>query len=503
MEFEQGMPASELRASGLSEQEKTAIRRYQAEAQLNMLRAVLIGNLVAVATVSVALRPYASLSAIAGWILYALLVFQPGWRHWMRRWRDIPSGYRWGQWDFRMVLTALAATTPWMFPMLVVPPNASASHEILLDCLAMGLIAVSTVTNIVNTAWCRTYTVAMVLPAMARYLLSGEAPLIELGMLTVPFTGLLWARQKSAFLRQVASIRHEQENARLSADLAAANANQRAQLIELAAAHRAAEVQRAAAVDAREQAEAATVAKSQFLANMSHELRTPLNAIIGFAEIIGGEMLGPGVSAQYRTYAQDIWRSGSHLLALINDILDLSKIEAGRMELHLEAIAVRDLVEEALHVIKGKAAAKSILLEVDAAADCPAIHGDQRAVLQILLNLLSNAVKFTPDHGAVTVAVRPAEVPPASRPMVEIEVADTGRGIEKSEIARIFKPFEQIDNTYARSEGGTGLGLAMVASLTKLHGGSVAIESDRNCGTKVTVRLPAELAKVESVALAS
>jgi hypothetical protein len=112
MEFEQGMPASELRASGLSEQEKTAIRRYQAEAQLNMLRAVMIGNLVAVATVSVALRPYAGLSAIAGWILYALLVFQPGWRHWMRRWRDIPSGYRWGQWDFRMVLTALAATTP-------------------------------------------------------------------------------------------------------------------------------------------------------------------------------------------------------------------------------------------------------------------------------------------------------------------------------------------------------------------------------------------------------
>ncbi|MGE5202780.1 MAG: hypothetical protein ACM3O6_12030, partial [Acidobacteriota bacterium] len=214
----------------MSEEEKTAVRRYQAEAQLNMLRAVLIGNIVAVATVSVAIRPYAGRWVLAGWILYTLLVFQPMWRQWMRRWRDIPSGYRFGQWDFRMALTALFATTPWMFPLLVVPPSASASQEILLDCLIMGLIAASTVANMANTAWCRTYTLAMVLPAIARYLLSGETPLIELGLLAAPFAGLLWARQKAAFLRLVEGIRHEHENARLSADLAAANANQRAQL---------------------------------------------------------------------------------------------------------------------------------------------------------------------------------------------------------------------------------------------------------------------------------
>ena len=495
------MAASEQRTQGLSEEEKTAIRRYQAEAQLNVLRPVLIGNVVAVATVSAAIRPYASLGALALWLLYTLLVFQPRWRRWMRGWAEIPSGYRFGQWDFRMAATAFAATTPWLFPILVVPPSASSAHEVLLDCLVMGLVTVSTMMNLANAAWCRTYLLAMLLPAMARYFLSGETPLIELGLLGVPFTLLLWARQKAAFVRLVASIRHERENARLSADLAAANKRQAAQLAELAAAHRAAELQRAAAVDAREAAEAATIAKSQFLANMSHELRTPLNAIIGFAEIIGGEMLGPGVSLQYRAYAQDIWRSGSHLLALINNILDLSKIEAGRMELHLEPIAVRDLVEEALHVIEAKAAAKSILLEVDARSDCPAIRGDERAVLQILLNLLSNAVKFTPDHGSVTIAVRPADVPPGSRAMVEIEVADTGRGIDKSEIARIFRPFEQIDNTYARSEGGTGLGLAMVASLTKLHGGMVSIDSEKKRGTKATVRLPAETARAQPPAM--
>ncbi|MDI7861241.1 ATP-binding protein [Rhizobiaceae bacterium n13] len=233
----------------------------------------------------------------------------------------------------------------------------------------------------------------------------------------------------------------------------------------------------------KERAEAANKAKSEFLANMSHELRTPLNAILGFSEILLNEMFGPVGSAKYSEYAKDIHDSGQHLLHVINDILDMSKIEAGHMRLDREAIDLVPLIEESLRFIAVPAEQKKIRVE-QSIAGALTMAADRRAMKQILLNLLSNAVKFTNEGDRVVVRTR--RVAGALR----LTIADTGIGIPKAALTKIGQPFEQVQSQYAKSKGGSGLGLAISGSLAKLHGGSMKIRSREGCGTVVSVTIP-------------
>ena len=235
-------------------------------------------------------------------------------------------------------------------------------------------------------------------------------------------------------------------------------------------------------------AEGANSAKSEFLANMSHELRTPLNAINGFSEMMVGEMFGPLGDRRYREYAQDILTSGQHLLALINDILDMSKIEAGKMNLHLETVDVGELAEEAVRLMRNRAETAGLSVGVAVPADLPTLEADFRGLKQILLNLLSNAIKFTPQGGRVT--VRAAEVESATGPAIRIGVSDTGIGIAPEDLGRLARPFEQIETQHSKTQQGTGLGLALTKALVELHDGVLTIESQPGLGTTVSFTLP-------------
>jgi two-component system cell cycle sensor histidine kinase PleC len=231
-------------------------------------------------------------------------------------------------------------------------------------------------------------------------------------------------------------------------------------------------------------AEGANQAKSEFLANMSHELRTPLNAINGFSEIMLAEMFGPLGDGRYKVYAQDILNSGQHLLALINDILDMSKIEAGKMALSFEQVTVEDLAEEAGRLVRNRAEAAGLTLTLEL-PPLPEIEADYRAVKQILLNLLSNAVKFTPRGGRVWISAERVE-----GDIVRIAVHDTGIGIAAEDLARLARPFEQIESQQAKTQQGTGLGLALSKALVEVHGGSLALESAPGQGTVASFSLP-------------
>ncbi len=230
-------------------------------------------------------------------------------------------------------------------------------------------------------------------------------------------------------------------------------------------------------------AEDANQAKSKFLANMSHELRTPLNAIIGFSEIMESGMFGSLGADKYHEYCRDIRQSGQYLLEVINDILDMSKIEAGRMRLDFEDIELEHLLADAMRVVSARAADKHLTLSAEIA---PAIHfkADRRALKQIALNLLSNAVKFTPEGGQVTVRGR------LSGGAITIAIKDTGIGIEKEALRKLGRPFEQVESQLTKSHQGSGLGLAIAKSLTELHGGRMRIRSAPGAGTLVVVHLP-------------
>ena len=241
-------------------------------------------------------------------------------------------------------------------------------------------------------------------------------------------------------------------------------------------------------MEARERAETANRTKSRFLANMSHELRTPLNAIIGFSDMLKLEMFGQLGNPRYVEYAQLINQSGGLLLDLINDILDMSKIEAGKYELHREVVDVNDIVSHAIKLVKGRADAGGLHLSMEItpeAAVCP-LFADTRALTQILLNLLSNAIKFTPASGDVRVLVCEIEG------NVCFIVEDTGRGIPEEHLPRLTRAFEQVSTDAGLSKQGTGLGLALVRSLAELHGGQIRIESKLDKGTRVYVEIPAE-----------
>jgi signal transduction histidine kinase len=236
---------------------------------------------------------------------------------------------------------------------------------------------------------------------------------------------------------------------------------------------------------ALEAAAASSQAKSQFLATMSHELRTPLNAIIGFAEILQSQALGPLGSARYTEYATDIHDSGSHLLSLINDVLDFSKAEAGRLDLREELLDLREVVGDCLRLVAPGAREAGLTVTAELPGEAPKVLADARRLKQIALNLLSNALKFTPDGGSVRVSLS------FDGDGAAISVADDGIGMTPQQIPIALEPFGQVDSSLSRRHEGTGLGLPLCRRFAEAHGGSLSIESVLGEGTVVTVRLPA------------
>lgn len=239
--------------------------------------------------------------------------------------------------------------------------------------------------------------------------------------------------------------------------------------------------------NAKDAAERAYAAKTQFLANMSHELRTPLNAIIGFSEMMEQQLLGPLGNEKYLDYIGGIRESGTHLLDLISDILDMSKIEAGKYELALEELNINKIIQLSIHMMEGRANDAKVHITSNTHDDegCK-IVADRRGILQILLNLLSNAVKFSNEEGKISVECE------ESSEGISITIIDNGIGIPANKLATITNPFEQVSSSYARDHEGSGLGLAITKELAELHGGSLSIESTIDVGTTVTVRLPFE-----------
>lgn len=235
------------------------------------------------------------------------------------------------------------------------------------------------------------------------------------------------------------------------------------------------------------EADKANRSKNEFLATMSHELRTPLNAIIGFSDILRKQSFGPLGHARYAEYIQDINASGSHLLAIINDILDLAKAEAGKLQLREDETDLVQCLQNCVQMCRGRADDGGVQLNLWFAQ--PEIYAlvDERLLLQLMLNLISNAIKFTPSGGSIQINLQANW-----RDGILIDVIDTGIGIPKQDIERVLRPFEQVENTFSRQHGGTGLGLPFAKKLAELHGGTITIDSEIDSGTHIVVSLPAE-----------
>jgi len=238
-------------------------------------------------------------------------------------------------------------------------------------------------------------------------------------------------------------------------------------------------------------AEEANRSKSEFLANMSHELRTPLNAVIGFSEVMVQQFFGPMGSDKYVDYAKDIHKSGQYLLDVISDILDMSKIEAGRLQLEIKAASIPAILEESLRIVLPRAQEGKVEVAIKVPKTLE-LEADKRALKQVFINLIANAVKFTPEGGRVNVTAKKQDQ------MVMIVIADSGIGIPARELEKLGRPFEQVENQFTKTKSGSGLGLAISKSLVELHGGTLDIESEERKGTTVTVLLPRVAAKSQA-----
>ena len=233
------------------------------------------------------------------------------------------------------------------------------------------------------------------------------------------------------------------------------------------------------------EADKANKSKSEFIKNISHELRTPLNAIIGFSDILKGQMFGPLGSDKYCEYAEDINNSGSHLLAIINGILDLAKAEAGKIDPHIEECNLAECLDECIRMCRDRAQNGHVRLALGNVTSPTYALVDRQLIFQAILNLVSNAIKFTPPDGVVTLSLTSSE-----RDGIEIRVRDTGIGIAEDDLERVLIPFEQVESSLARKNGGTGLGLPYAKKLVELHGGTIRISSEPDKGTIATISLP-------------
>ncbi|MBV9551060.1 MAG: hypothetical protein JO256_15435 [Alphaproteobacteria bacterium] len=367
-------------------------------------------------------------------------------------------------WYPRFILMQVAISTAWgAMPWLLWEPGNSLNH-MFLAAAVLSVVAALLVSRGSNMVMYVASLVPISLMTTARFLAGDTTADLVIGVLSPCIGVQMWLTGRPLIQRM-------EEDSRL-----------RFKVEDLA---RELEETRDDALRKRFEAEAANASKTAFLANMSHELRTPLNAILGFSEIISQECFGPVGNTRYRDYAGDIHSSGAHLLSLINDLLDIAKIEAGRMEIAPHPLEARRIFDIALKLIGTRAKEKAQEFSVTIEASAPPLYADERALKQILINLVSNAVKFTPEGGHIEVIGSLG-----ADGGFQIMVKDNGPGIPRDKLDRIFTPFSQVDNRYDRQGGGTGLGLALVRGLAELHGGKAWLESEFGKGCAVFVNLP-------------
>jgi two-component system cell cycle sensor histidine kinase PleC len=409
------------------------------------------------------LLPLIVAAAIAG---AALLAFSYGQR---------PGGDdRVGRWYLRFSLAQIAISAAWgCMPWLFWEPGNAINH-LFLGAAVVCVVAALLVSRGSNMTMYVASLVPLAAMTTARFLAGDTAADLVIGCIAPCIAVQMWLTGRPMIQRM-------EEDSRL-----------RFKVEDLA---RELEETRDDALRKRFEAEAANASKTAFLANMSHELRTPLNAILGFSEIIGQECFGPVGNPRYRDYAGDIHSSGAHLLSLINDLLDIAKIEAGRMDIAPNPLDAGRVFDIALKLIGTKAREKGQTLAIAVEASAPPLYADERALKQILINLVSNAVKFTPEGGHIEVVGSLAR-----DGGFQIMVRDNGPGIPRDKIDKIFTPFSQVDNRYDRQAGGTGLGLALVRGLAELHGGRAWLESESGKGCSVFVNLPVKTPDSASVA---
>ena len=381
-----------------------------------------------------------------------------------RRFLATPRGaLRVAQWRDIFVWHEFACGTAWGGMAVVGLGSTDAvSHVFILTSLivllAIRMTFASTVMRILYVG-----TVPMTLAVVGRLLLQGHAFYVAMAAMAVGLHVYFIFLAKGLNATALAMLEFRAEKDALIAEI---------------------EEEKSICDEARRRAEAANVAKSRFLATMSHELRTPLNAILGFSEVMKSELLGRIENAQYREYAGSIHDSGRHLLQLINEILDLSRIEAGRYELHEEALRLSDLIEDCLRLLQLRAQSKGLTIAREF-ANLEQVWADERAMRQICLNLMSNALKFTPRGGRITLSLAAS----ADGGQM-LSVRDSGPGIAKEEIPRVMQAFGQGSLAQRSAEGGTGLGLPIVQNLVTLHGGTFELRSELRQGTEAIVYLP-------------
>jgi two-component system cell cycle sensor histidine kinase PleC len=384
------------------------------------------------------------------------------------------------RWISRFTLMQIAISVAWgLMPWLLWEADNPLNH-MFLGAAILCVVAALLVSRGSNMEMYVASLVPIVLLTMARFLTSGLAggSVMDLviGLIAPLFAVQMWLTGRPL-------IRRMEEDSRL-----------RFKVEDMA---RELEETRDEALRKRFEAEAANASKTAFLANMSHELRTPLNAILGFSEIISQECFGPVGNARYKDYAGDIHSSGAHLLSLINDLLDIAKIEAGKMDIAPHPLEAQRIFEIALKLIGTKAREKGQSLTITVEPSAPPLYADERALKQILINLVSNAVKFTPEGGRIEVVAGLAR-----DGGFQILVKDNGPGIPHDKLDRCFKPFSQVDNRYDRQEGGTGLGLALVRGLAELHGGRAWLESEYGRGCSAFVNLPVKVPELTTTVAA-
>ncbi|HEV3178120.1 MAG TPA: HAMP domain-containing sensor histidine kinase [Stellaceae bacterium] len=424
-----------------------------------------------------------SATLVLGWVTLVALSHGASVALW-RAYHRAPHPLASDLWLGRFTLGALGIATVWGTLAIPIAAGASNGSQLAIYTVAMAIMAGATV---MHCAHVRSVE-AVVWPISAPLALvswwAGDVPHLTLATLILLFAAAMSiaGRRLHRSLARALASRYEREQ--LTAELAASNRRVATTNAELTMVNQRLHAVHSDLVRARAEAEAAGRAKSEFLANMSHELRTPLNAIIGFAEVIEQETFGATVP-RYREYASDIRGSGRHLLQVINDILDLAKVEAGQMLLHEARLDPALVMQGCVRLIKPRAAKSNVRLYTAFDPHLPVLQADEARLRQIGLNLLSNAVKFTKAGGRVSISTGLDRAGGIS-----IAVTDTGIGMTAEEIAIALEPFQQVTSSLSRTNEGTGLGLPLTKTLVELHGGRLDIASLPGRGTTVTASFP-------------